>query len=131
MILRYRDVKKRNSNFVYDLLTTTTLNRVKEIISNDEELLHFELKINGVEVPIVALERMYKEIDDVVELRAKHKAIKLLSNLKYDIGERIGSVLENLSEEINDEVINYVDELQFIGQENAFERRIREDEKGD
>jgi len=131
MILRYRDIKARNSNFVYDLLTTTKLETVKEIIGNDPNLLHFKLTINDVEVPIVALERMYKYLDNAVELRAKHKALKMLENLKYDLADKLREEIEKIPDQLDMEIYNYIDELQIIGQENAIERRTGEVEETD
>lgn len=127
MILRYRDIKKRNSNFVYDLLTSTKIEKVKEIIGKDPDLLHFNLTINDVEVPITTLERMYKQLDDVVEIRAKHKALKMLEKLKYTLADTFREEIEQVTDKLDDNIINYVDELQIVGQENAVEEGTRED----
>lgn len=127
MILRYRDIKKRNSNFVYDLLTSTTIEKVKEILQSDPDLLHFNLTINDVEVPITTLERMYKQMDDVVEIRAKHKALKMLEKLKYTLADTFREEIEQVTDKLDDNIINYVDELQIVGQENAVEEGTRED----
>jgi len=130
MILRYRDVRKRNSNFVYNLLTSTSVETVNQILKEDPELLTFEITINGQKVPLQVLEDMYNDMERIIDVKSKYRSLKILEQLKEEIAEKVEDAIDIISSNMNEAIVNYIDEIQMVGVADAVARRTEQNKKG-
>lgn len=115
MILKYQDIKKRRSRFVFDILKDANRETLNEILQNDPDIVNIEVKINGVVVPLTILEKMYKDFDGIIDYRAKHKALKIIEQLTPTFQDLVDNSVRTLDREIKTEIVNFSEDIQFAG----------------
>jgi hypothetical protein len=121
MILKYADIKKRLSSFIYDLLTYLPNEVTQEVLNKNEQILTFDLTINGIRVDLELLELMYKKTNEMIDVRAKYKAIKMLSDLKIEISEIVCKNLLDSRKEVDKLIIKYIDDSPILKDSNLKE----------
>lgn len=111
MILLAKDILKRRSNFLLDLFNSLPVEKIQEILGKEDKAIIFELRINGNIVPLTILEKMYSEVDIMVDIRAKYKAMKMIENLKYDLSEMASDSYKKLANEMDKKIMNYTNKI--------------------